>query len=208
MAVVTAVVRTNWSGTTGGPGLTQLCIEGKTDPHSWDAAAAQVAVDAVRAMWQASRTYIPDNIKLDVSPVVDVYTNVDGQLVGSYAAPVVPAQTIGSATTNFSMASGVKVNLNTGQIRNGRRVRGSVFIVPSSGDTFTTDGLVTALARSGLNAAFQAMINTLSTNNKQLVVWSRPLPASDPKGPRIGGTTPVANAETSEKGAILRGRRD
>jgi hypothetical protein len=208
MAVVVGVVRTNWSGTSGGPGLTQLAIEGITDPHTWDNAAAQTSVDAVRSMWSANVANLPDNIKLDVSPIVDVYNIQSGQLVGSYAATAIPAQVIGTSTAGFSHASGIKVNLNTGQIRNGRRVRGSVFIVPVQVGVFTTDGMVGSAIRTSFNGSFNTLKTTLASANKQIVVWSRPIPEGKPYGPRLGATTPVASFETSEKGAVLRGRRD
>lgn len=208
MAIVFGMVRTNWSGTTGGPGLTQMAVQGITDPHTWNAAAAQRAVDAVRKAWFACVAYIPDNIKLDVQPVVDVYSSLDGELVGSYAAATTPAQVTGTATTSFSMANGLKVNLNTGAIRNGRRVRGSVFIVPAAIGAFTTDGLVAAATRTAINAAFQQINTDLLATNEQVAVWSRPLPEGHPKYPRPGALTAVTSFETSEKGAVLRGRRD
>lgn len=208
MAVVTSLVRTNWTGTTGGPGLTQFAIEGITDPHTWDAAAAQQAVNAVRQFWFDVAGIIPDNIKLDVQPVVDIYNIGSGELVGSYSAAAIPAQVAGTSVGSFSMASGIKANLNTGQIRNGRRVRGSVFIVPCAGASFSADGLVIASTRTTVNTALNTMRTALGTSNKQLAVWSRPIPAGKPYGPRAGVTTAVTGVDTSEKGAILRGRRD
>ena len=208
MPVVVALVRTNWSGTTGGPGLTQTAIEAVTDPHTWDATAAQQAVDAVRAAWFGCATYLPDNIKLDVNPVVDIFTHIDGELVGSYSAATVPSQVVGTSAATFSMAAGIKINLNTGMIRNGRRVRGGIFVVPAVSTAFTTDGLVLAGARTTFNTAWNTCRTTLATNNKTLTVWSRPIPDGKPHGPRDGATAPVSAIETSEKGAILRGRRD
>lgn len=208
MPIVTALVRTNWSGTTGGPGLTQLAVGAITDPHSWDATAAQNAVNAVRTMWNSLVTLIPDNVKLDVSPVVDVYNSITGALVGSYSAATVPAQVVGTSAGTFMMAAGVKVNLTTGQIRNGRRVRGSVFIVPAAGTAFSVDGLTIASARTTINTSFNTLQTSLASNNTSLYVWSRPIPEGKKYGPRDGALTQVTGVETSEKGAILRGRRD
>ena len=208
MALVVALVRTNWSGTTGGPGLTQIAIEGKTDPHTWDQAAAQVTVDAMRTCWNALASYLPDEIKLDVSPVVDVYNAASGDLVGSYAAGTTPAQVVGTNAAQYAMAAGVKVNLGTGQIKNGRRVRGSVFIVPAAIVCYSTGGMVIASARTAISGAFNTMQTTLGAANKQVAVWSRPIPEGKKYGPRAGQTTPVTAFDTSEKTAILRGRRD
>jgi len=205
MAVVVALVRTGWSGTTGGPGVTQLHVEGITDPHTWDAAAAQIAVDAVRTFWDAIKAYLPNEIVLTVSPVVDVYDIISGDLVGSYSAATPPASVTGSATGVYSMASGMKINLNTGVIRNGRRVRGGIFVVPADGTAFTNGGVVAATPRTTMNTAVNTMRGTLVAANKQLVVYSRPV--TTPTA-RDGATAAVNGAETSEKGAILRGRRD
>jgi hypothetical protein len=208
MAVILGLVRTNWSGTTGGPGLTQLAIESVTDPHTWNASVAGVVTGAVRTMWNSCAAFLPDNIKLDVSPVVDLYSIADGDLVGSVSAGTVPSQVVGTSTAVFMMAAGLKVNLNTSQIKNGRRVRGSVFLVPAASTAFTTDGLALGTTRSTINGAFNTLMGTLATNNLQLTVWSRPIPDGKKYGPRLGDSTAVTNPDTSEKGAILRGRRD
>lgn len=205
MAVVVAVVRTGWLGTSGGPGLTQLFIEGITDPHTWDAAAAQIAVDAVRTFWDSIKALLPDEIVLTVSPVVDVYTIATGELVGSYSAATSPTSVVGTSAAVYSMASGMKANLNTGVIRNGRRVRGGIFIVPASSNTMTTNGAVASANRATVNTALNTMRGTLVAANKQLVVYSRP---TDTPTVRAGATAPVNAVETSEKVAILRGRRD
>lgn len=205
MAVVTAIVRTSWSGTSGGPGLTQLAIEGITDPHTWDAAAAQVAVDAVRTFWNAIAGYLPNELILTTSPVVDVYNIMSGKLVGSHQAATAPASVLGTDAGIFSMASGAKINLNTGVIRNGRRVRGAVFLVPAGATTMSTAGLTSSAARTAINSAVNTMRGTLVAANKQLVVWSRNTTGTEPGD---GVTSPVVGVETSEKVAVLRGRRD
>lgn len=205
MAVVVAIVRTSWLGTSGGPGLTQLAIEGITDPHTWDAAAAQIAVDAVRTFWDAIKANMPNELTFTVSPVVDIYTILSGTLVGSYSAATPPTSVLGTDTGTYSMASGAKVNLNTGVIRNGRRVRGGIFLVPMAGLQTTNTGTVASTARTTFNNAVNTMRGTLVAANKQLVVWSRDNTGVEPGN---GATSPVNGVETSEKVAILRGRRD
>lgn len=208
MAVVFAKVKTEWSGTSGGPGVTQMAFQGITDPHSWDSAAAQRVVDAVRKMWVACATGMPDNIQLKVNPTVDVFTAADGELVGSYTAATTPAVVMGSDTGPFAMASGIRVRLNTGQILNGRRVKGAVFIVPVGFGCFDTNGTVVAGTRTIVNNAFNQINTDLLASNEQLAVWSRPIPEGKPHGPRAGALTAVTNCDASTKGAILKGRRD
>jgi len=205
MAVVVALVRTNWAGTSGGPGLTQMAVEAIADPHTWDATTAQQAVDDVRAMWDAIKAYLPNEVVLTVSPVVDIYNIQSGELVGSHTAAVPPANVGGTDTGAYMMAAGVKVNLLTTVIRNGRRVRGAVFIVPAGSTTMGLTGVVVSGARTAIAAAFNTLRGALVTDNHQLVVWSRNKALV---GVGNGATSPVNGIDVGEKGAVLRGRRD
>jgi hypothetical protein len=199
------IVRTGWQGTTGGPGLTQMAflsdIGGAGD---WDAPDAQAAVNAVRAFWAGINGYIPNEITLTVSPVVDVYDIQGGQLIASWQATTAPTAVVGLDSGVYSMASGVKVQWNTPNIANGRRVRGATFIVPAGTTAFTNSGLVASAARTAINAAGATLITSANTNLHPFVVWSRPetLTSND------GAWSAISAGETIEKGAILRGRRD
>lgn len=208
MAVVLGVCRTAWAGTSGGAGVTQLAIQAKTDPHTWDAAAAQVVVDAVRAFWAAYPSGLPNDITLTVSPVVDVYDIADGELVGSYSAATAPASLVGSNAGSYSMASGGKIVFRTSTIRFGRRVRGGFFIVPTAGDVFDSNGQVSSTPRAAWITALGTLKTTLSAANKELVVWSRPLEETSDRPFRAGAAAPVTAFEAPAKGGILRGRRD
>jgi hypothetical protein len=203
-----ALIRTSWSGTTGGPGLTQLAVEQVTSSFGpFSAAESQAAVNAVRAFWDGVKTYLPDEITLTVSPVVDVYLNNNGNLAWSSTAASAPASVVGVATVAYSMPAGLKVNLNTGVIRNGRRVRGSIFIVPAAAAQ-TTGGLALGAARTAVNTAGATLLASLATAGLKLVVWSRPLKDAGGNIIRDGDDADVAAIETNEKVAILRGRRD
>lgn len=203
------IVRTGWQGTTGGPGLTQLAVDQITSGFGpLSAGEGQAAVNAVRAFWESAKIYIPNEVTLNVSPVVDYYLTDDAQLAGSMTAATAPANVVGTeATSSYSMAAGVKLNLNTGVIRNGRRVRGSMFIVPSAG-SMTNGGIVGATPKTNLQTYGATLLAALNTAGLKLVVWSRPLTAEDPNGPRDGAQADVSVIECSEKTAILRGRRD
>lgn len=203
-----AVVRTAWAGTSGGPGLTQLYIASGNGFGSLTAAEAQTAVNAVRKFWEALKSYLPDEIQLTVSPVVDQYDIASGQLESSVSAATAPLSVLGTSAGTFTMAAGMKVNLNTGNVRNGRRVRGSIYVVPAAGTVMSATGVVSATPRSAINVAGAALLSDLTTAGLGLVVYSRPLTADEKNGPRAGGISNVAAIETNEKGAILRGRRD
>jgi hypothetical protein len=199
-----AIVRTEWSGTSGGPGLTQLCTMGLSE---YTAANAQAAVNAVRAFWVALAPDLPDELRLSVQPVVDIYNDLTGELQASHTAAVAPSVVAGAAAGSYIGGAGAKVSWNTGSIHNGRRVRGSTFIVPLSNAVFTATGTVGTSFITSTNTAANTMIAALTTAATPMVVWSRPktpagLPAVD------GAVFLVSSGSVGAKSAILRGRRD
>lgn len=199
-----AIVRTEWSGTSGGPGLTQLAISGGLSPE-WGPGAVQGAVDAVRAFWFSMVTRLPNELTLTVSPVVDVYDETNGDLIASYSAGTVPAPVVGGSATNYAAGAGFKITWNTGQIRNGRRVRGTTFVVPAANTVYSTSGMIEPTTQTAVNSAAATLISSLTTNATSLMVWSRPGPTA---GATDGVQTQVLSGSCSGKTAILRGRRD
>lgn len=203
-----ALIRTAWSGTTGGPGINQLAVDQVTSSFGpFSAAESQAAVNAVRAFWDGIKAYLPDEITLTTSPVVDVYLSNNGNLAWSSTAATPPASVTGTSTVAYAMPAGLKVNLNTGVIRNSRRVRGSIFVVPAAGAN-TTGGLALGTARTAVNAAGATLMASLATAGLKLQVWSRPLKDANGVITRDGATADVIALETNEKIAVLRGRRD
>lgn len=202
------IIRTSWQGLSGGLGLTQLAIDYNDATFgTMTTAQAGTATAAVRKFWDDIKGVLPNELNLTVSPVVDNYSAFDGELVGSVSSTVAPTSVLGTSAAAFSMAAGVKLNLNTGVIRGGRRVRGTVFIVPAAG-AFSLTGTTDVTAKTVINSAGNALMTSLGTAGLRWVVWSRPIPADKPKGPREGVVSPVSAIETSEKTAVLRGRRD
>jgi len=162
----------------------------------------------MRTYWDAIKSLLPDDVLLTVSAVVDQYDPVTGDLTGSVTAATPPASVQGTSTSGFAMASGMRVNLQTGIVRNGRRVRGAQYIVPAASGAFATTGTVGSTNRTTVNTAGQAFLNALDTAGLKAIVWSRPVDADEPNGPRVGDVAEVTGWDTSEKGAVLRGRRD
>ena len=202
-----AIVRTAWAGTSGGPGLTQTAFA-QTDPFNLDATEAQAAVNAVRAFWDGIKGLIPDEVGLTVSPVVDVYNQANGELLSSQSAATAPVLVQGTSTAVYSMPTGVKLNLNTTTIRNGRRVRGAIYIVPISSAIFSAAGVVAGANRTTFNTAGATLMGAFVTAGLKMVVYSRPLKNSLGVVTREGAHSDVTSIECNEKAAILRGRRD
>ena len=199
-----AIVRTEWDGTSGGPGLTQFALIGGNE---FSAGTAQAAVNAVRKFWNTLGAYLPDEVKLNVSPVVDIYNEADAVLTGSVVAPVVPLQVAGIGASGYAGGAGLKLNWNTGIIRNGRRVKGATFIVPALATCFGTTGTPTPTITGNINQAATVMMADLTAGGTALAVWSRPL-VKDEVITRAGAISGVISGTLASKSAILRGRRD
>lgn len=205
------IIRTNWAGTTGGPGLTQVCIAETTSGGSgsfFTTSNTQTAVNAMRTFWDAIKTYLPNEVTLTVSPTMDIYDQVNGELIASISAPTAPVSVVGTDAGTYSMAAGVKATLTTGIIRNGRRVRGGFYIVPAGPNALTNTGNVASAARTAINTAGAAFITALATPALIQVVYSRPLKDEEGNITRVGALAQVSTYDTNEKGAVLRGRRD
>ena len=201
------IIKTAWAGTSGGPGLTQLAIREPSGTFATDA-SVQSCVNAVRAFWNAIVAQLPNEITLTVQPTVDWYRESDGELIGSITAPTAPASVAGQDASNFSMASGYKCNLQTGVIRDGRRVRGSIYVVPAALSVFSTSGTIGSGPRGTTNTALATLKGSLNGSGLEWCVWSRERQATADKPYRAGATAPVTIAEVNEKVAVLRGRRD
>jgi len=206
MALV-ALVRTAWSGTSGGPGVSQIAVLGAAG-GDWNPSGAQAAVNAVRAFWDAIKAYLPNELTLTVSPVVDTYIRETGVLFSSSIAATAPAVVVGTATGSYAGGSGIKVTWETGQIRDGRRVRGATYIVPADGTSFTNTGTVASATKTAINSAATTMMASMVTGSVTLGVWSRPREATTTLAARDGAAFQVSQGICSSKSAILRGRRD
>jgi hypothetical protein len=172
------------------------------------AAGAQTCVNAVRTFWDAIKANLPDEIVFTVSPVVDSYDETDGTLFASTSAAVAPTSVTGTSSAAYMMAAGIKVNLNTGVIRDGRRVRGAIYVVPAASTVYSALGTVGSSIRTSVNTAGTTMMTSLATAQHPLCVWSRERLASATLPQRDGAVSLVNAIEVNEKGAVLRGRRD
>jgi hypothetical protein len=201
---IIGIVRSEWSGTTGGPGLSQHAVMGAAG-GDWNPNGAQAAVNAVRAFWASMASSLPDEVRIQVSPVVDTYERENGDLFSSHVAGTPVGVVAGTSTAGYAGGAGTKITWNTGQIRNGRRVRGSTFIVPLSGALFTANGTLGTVTVTQLNTSAANLISALSSAATPLAVWSRPRTTPEL---RVGFATEVVSGSVSSKSAILRGRRD
>jgi hypothetical protein len=162
----------------------------------------------MRKFWDDIKAYLPNELSLTVSPVVDQYNEVNGELTHTITAATPPTVVLGTSTAGYLGGAGGKVQWNTANIVNGRRVRGSTYIVPIAAGAMDTDGTIVTLAVTTINTAASTMISTLQTADLFPVVWSRPLKDEDGNITRDGARNTITTGTMVEKSAILRGRRD
>jgi hypothetical protein len=174
----------------------------------WNPSGAQTAVNAVRKFWNSCAAQLPDEIRIQVDPVVDTYVQEDAELFSSNTAASTPGVVAGTSAAGYGGGMGVKITWNTNQVRFGRRVKGSTFIVPCAGGVWTAAGTIGTVAAQTFNTAAADLITDLTAGGTSLAVWSRPREATETLEARAGFATQVASGNVGMKSAILRGRRD
>jgi hypothetical protein len=199
------IVKTTWAGLQGGPGITQMALD--TDPpgNFIDAAQAQTIVNAVRTFWVDINNEIPNDVTLTVQPSIDSFATTNGELGSTITAATPPTAVTGASVSSYSAASGARIKLATSGIKNNRRVRGAIFLVPLSSNAYDNNGSVASSIGTQVAAAYATLNTALDGVGVSLGVWSRPsevLVTSD------GTWYPVTGVSVNSKVAVLRGRRD
>jgi hypothetical protein len=188
--------RPSW--TIPGAGPSQTVIAGQS-------VLAQDFADNVRAFFSAMNGILPNDVTVGFPPEVLSVEAEDGELQD--VIPVTaPANVPGLAAGGWAGGAGCVVRWETGEVMNGRRIRGRTFLVPLASLAFDTDGTLVTATRTAITAAGTALISAMAADGGQLLVWSRPAPEADP--PRLGSLQAVTNAFVPDRSAILRERRD
>lgn len=157
---------------------------------------AGLPADAITFL-TALQSSFPDNVTFTVPAGGDVIESSDGLLTGSWTDG--PGGTVtGSQTGSFQLGAGARIKWVTGGIVNGRRVRGTTFLVPFAGLGFDTDG---RLGSATVAAVQTAASNFITNHGGNLAVWSRPVPG------RAGSMHLISSAEVPTVGTQLRSRR-
>lgn len=198
------IVKTTWAGLQGGPGITQMALEPTVPDTFMDAETAGDITDAVRTFWQALVSQLPNEVSLTVQQTIDRYTTATGELVGSITGDTVPAVVTGLNTNTYNAAGGYRIKILTDGIKNNRRVRGAIFVVPVGGDQYNNSGSVDSFTISTTNTAQANLRTALAGLNYDLGVWSRPIGTPPGVGGSFHKTTGLV---VSPKAAVLRGRR-
>jgi hypothetical protein len=200
MAILVSQVTVNWSGFQGAPGWSRLNFFELTGP-----AAVQAAVDAVRVFFFAMRNQLKTDWTLSVSPTVQSFDVLTGDLVFEQTATTTPGVITGlvANTTGFAGGVGFNVRWNTGQIAHGRKVVGRTFIVPAV-LAAEFDGTVLESVRTSAQSAGALLIANATAH---LCVWHKQFDTSTPPKQIGGSTHAVSSCVVPDNVSTLRTRR-
>jgi hypothetical protein len=127
-----------------------------------------------------------DTIDVATGDINGVWTGSGGGTVGF------------GGSGDFAQGVGARIKWNTAGIVAGRRVRGSTFMVPLVGGTFSASGALDSSFVTDLTAAATTFLASASST---LEIFSRP------KGTRVGTSHTVTSASVPNAVSWLRSRR-
>ena len=183
-----ARVRTSWAGTavTGGGVSTFYFAEA----HSG-------FVADVTAMWTAMVLRLVTGMVLTTENTGDLIDIATGEISGSWT----DGTTSNVATTGtgvYAAGVGARIRWATSGITNGRRVRGSTFIVPLTSGDYDSNGTIGGAALTAIGNGAGALFTGSEGN---LRIYTRPVAG------RAGAAHPVVGYTTPDKVSWLRSRR-
>lgn len=188
-------VRVSYTGVVVGPSVSTLFFV----PTAPTDATAQAVVTKVATFLTAIKASFAGGQAWTVLGNVDDIEATNGSLVGFHA---VTQATDGGSASGDPLPPAIQLNLrlDTGQVVNGRRLRGHWY-VPGYGE-FGSNGAPTGAIFTSVAGAAAALYG--GTN--PMVVWHRPSP---PNSGATNGTIHNVNGITvAPKFAVLRSRRD
>jgi len=187
MAVL-ARVRVEWSGTpVVGPGISTFYFD--QGASGW--------VTALSAFFTSARAFVPTGALMTVPSSGDLIEDATGELQGAWSEGAT-TPIAGNGNGFWPMGVGARVQWDTAGIRNGRRVKGSTYIVPIVSSSFEGAGNLSAGTVSGLGNAANLLVSTMGSAMK---IWSRPSPGLP------GASHAVIDGSCPDKVSWLRSRR-
>lgn len=152
----------------------------------------------IRQFFEDGAGHLPTVVSIQVDGSGDILTDTTGNLSGTWSEAT-PAIVNGANGNDPIDGVGFRVRWNTSGIHNGRRVKGTTFIVPLPRTSFDSAGIPGTLAQ----AAWQTAADDLVTAaDGAMLIWSRPSP-----GGSDGETSPVTSATVPRATSWLRTRR-
>ncbi len=176
-----------WSGLSGLPGVSVLY---------WDGGVSSVMTD-ITAFFDDIKAEFPSGLTWSIPNAGDNIDDATGTLIGDWSTTGGGVVTAIGGSGAYAAGTGARVRWNTGSIVDGRRLRGSTFLVPLLGAAYDGSGTIN---NSSL-AVFQAAATALASTGA-LKVWSRPSP-----GGSDGTSATVISGVVPDRVSSLRSRR-
>ena len=186
-----------WTGFVGSPGYTNLYFLNPEEPTE---AIANTTAGRVRTWFDTLKAYLPSAVTITFPTEMEAIDTATGDLTGTIALTTL-TNVVGSNAGAFASPVGACVNWSTGQIVNGRRLRGRTFLVPLSATHYQSDGTLVDASRTGMIAASSTLCSY--QDNLVLAIWHRPT-----SGGSDGVAAQVSSASVTDRAAVLRSRRD
>lgn len=183
-----ARVRVAWSGS---------AIVGGGVSTFYSTGTGSVLADAVETFWDATKSYRPAGASCTIPAEGDVLNSSTGELVGGWSGG--PGTSIaGTGAGEYAKGVGARVVWNTNGFTNGRRVRGSTYLVPLVASMFAIDGTINDAVRTNIIGFAEAFRTTMGGD---FVIWTRPT------AEHIGGVNSTTSASCPDTPSWLRTRR-
>lgn len=190
-----------WTGFQGSPGYSNFFFS-PGEGGFFDDTTADLCADKVDTFFGSVAGLFPSVFRISTLSDVDEIDPATGELQRTFNAGARGAVAGTAAANGFSGTSGAVVTWRTSGVRNGRRVRGRTFLVPTANVAYDIDGtLQTSTITTITNAA-----NALKTpfSNHQLGIWARPSNAAAADGAWF----PISSVSVPDEAAVLRSRRN
>jgi len=183
-----ARVLVTWTGTpvTGG-GISTFFFD---EAHSGFQADVADFLTAVTGL-------CPAGITITVPPSGDLLDVATGELSGTWAEGTVEIITTSSGVS-YAAGVGMRTVWRTAGVRNGRRVRGSTFLVPLVTSAYQSNGTIVDATAAAVQTAAAALVTASGSSMK---IYSRPAPGL------AGAAHTVISAEAPDSVSWLRSRR-
>jgi len=165
---------------------------------------------AMSAFWAAAATFMPSGITIEVPGTGDTVDEGSSQIDGTWVASGGSTITTSGGTDPFPAGVGGRTSYFSDGIVDGRRVRGSIFVVPIIGTSYQADGTLSTTIKNALNT----MATTLAgVTGFGVYTRHRPAGPADPTHPlgnppeRDGSFHDVLAGVAPDKVSWLRSRR-
>lgn len=158
---------------------------------------------ALKGFWDAVKAQLSNQYTFTIEPTGRIIDDASGTLVGSWSETT-PLNGAGSiATQPVPDATQMLFRWGTGEVVNGRFLKGRTFVPGLSRDALVNGNLNGTAVTAMTGAA-----NSFAAAGTGFVVWQRPRPSSEAHPIyRPGQSRPVASGSCWNELAVQRGRR-